>query len=307
MTPDPATARLEALIASHDVVLFMKGDRRRPQCGFSATVVQILDGWLDDYATVDVLADPELRQGIKAFSRWPTLPQLFVRGEFVGGCDIVRELHEEGELAAKLWVARGALETPNLRVSEAAAEALRQALGPDPQRVLHLRIGPEFENALYVGPPEAGTVTVEASGVHLHLDPATARRARGLALELVPTPEGPAFRIDNPNAPPRVRELAPRELAQLRAEGVPHRLVDVRPPEERDRARIEGATPLDEDGVRSLQDLERDTLLVFHCHHGVRSQAAAEHFAQLGFRNVASLAGGIDAWSRDVDPSVPTY
>jgi monothiol glutaredoxin len=90
--------RIEEILKSHDVVLFMKGDRRAPQCGFSATVVQILDQLLDDYATVDVLEDPEIREGIKEYASWPTIPQLFVRGEFQGGCDIVREMYESGEL-----------------------------------------------------------------------------------------------------------------------------------------------------------------------------------------------------------------
>lgn len=90
--------RIEDLIASGDVVLFMKGSRLFPQCGFSATVSQILASLLPEYETVDVLADPEIRSGIKEFSDWPTIPQLYIRGKFVGGCDIVRELHASGEL-----------------------------------------------------------------------------------------------------------------------------------------------------------------------------------------------------------------
>jgi monothiol glutaredoxin len=103
MTESDATRqRIQSLIDSERVVLFMKGDRSFPQCGFSAQVVQILDGLLPDYATVDVLRDPELRQGIKEFSNWPTIPQLYVAGELVGGCDIVTEMHETGELAAQV-------------------------------------------------------------------------------------------------------------------------------------------------------------------------------------------------------------
>ena len=90
--------RIDALVKQHPVLLFMKGDRQFPQCGFSATVVQILDQLLPDYATVDVLQDPEIREGIKEYSSWPTIPQLYVKGEFQGGCDIVREMYEKGEL-----------------------------------------------------------------------------------------------------------------------------------------------------------------------------------------------------------------
>jgi len=98
----PTHQKIEELVKQHPVLLFMKGDRQFPQCGFSATVVQILDQLLPDYATVDVLQDPEIRDGIKEYSSWPTIPQLYVGGEFQGGCDIVRELYENGELQSLL-------------------------------------------------------------------------------------------------------------------------------------------------------------------------------------------------------------
>lgn len=94
--------RIESIIASDEVVLFMKGNRNFPQCGFSATVVQILDSLVPNYTTVNVLADPEVRQGIKDFSDWPTIPQLYVRGEFIGGSDIMTEMYQSGELQTLL-------------------------------------------------------------------------------------------------------------------------------------------------------------------------------------------------------------
>jgi monothiol glutaredoxin len=95
-------AKLAKLIESDRVVLFMKGDRSYPQCGFSARVVQILDSLLPKYTTVDVLRAPDIREGIKEYSSWPTIPQLYVGGEFLGGCDIVSELYASGELQQKL-------------------------------------------------------------------------------------------------------------------------------------------------------------------------------------------------------------
>ncbi len=95
---EPVRTQIASTIEKNTVVLFMKGNRRAPQCGFSAQVVRVLDSLLDDYATVDVLADPALREGIKVYSDWPTIPQLYVKGEFIGGCDIVREMFESGEL-----------------------------------------------------------------------------------------------------------------------------------------------------------------------------------------------------------------
>jgi monothiol glutaredoxin len=106
MSLDTATRqRLDDLVKNHRVLLFMKGDRSFPQCGFSATVVQILDSLIPDYETVDVLRDPAIREGIKVYSAWPTIPQLYIDGEFQGGCDIVRELYASGELKEKLGAA----------------------------------------------------------------------------------------------------------------------------------------------------------------------------------------------------------
>ena len=90
--------RIQKTISENDVVLYMKGTPIFPQCGFSSTVVQILDYIGTEYEAVNVLEDPEIRQGIKDFNNWPTIPQVFVKGEFIGGCDILREMFENGEL-----------------------------------------------------------------------------------------------------------------------------------------------------------------------------------------------------------------
>jgi monothiol glutaredoxin len=94
--------RIRQDITKHDIVLYMKGTAVFPQCGFSAAVVQVLDSLGLTFKDIDVLADPPLRQGIKDFTNWPTLPQLYIKGEFIGGCDIVREMYASGELQALL-------------------------------------------------------------------------------------------------------------------------------------------------------------------------------------------------------------
>ncbi len=96
---EDVNARLDALIKNNEVVLFMKGTALFPQCGFSSRAVAILEHLGASYETVDVLQDQEIRQGIKAYSDWPTIPQLYVKGEFVGGSDIMMEMFENGELA----------------------------------------------------------------------------------------------------------------------------------------------------------------------------------------------------------------
>lgn len=98
MSDNPTFERIKQDISDNDVVLYMKGSPVFPQCGFSAAVVQILTHLGVAFKGIDILADPELREGIKVYSSWPTIPQLYVKGEFVGGCDIVREMFETGEL-----------------------------------------------------------------------------------------------------------------------------------------------------------------------------------------------------------------
>ena len=98
-------ARLEALVASSPIVVFMKGTKLMPQCGFSNNVVQILNALAVPFETFDVLSDMEIRQGIKEFSDWPTIPQVYVNGEFIGGSDILIEMYNSGELREKLAVA----------------------------------------------------------------------------------------------------------------------------------------------------------------------------------------------------------
>ncbi|MEO0399522.1 MAG: Grx4 family monothiol glutaredoxin [Pseudomonadota bacterium] len=110
MSDNPALGAIKSKIDANEVMLFMKGTPQFPQCGFSSAVVQILDFLGVTYDSENVLADDDVRSGIKEFSDWPTIPQLYVKGEFVGGCDIVREMFESGEL-------RGFLEEKGVAVS----------------------------------------------------------------------------------------------------------------------------------------------------------------------------------------------
>ena len=102
---DPATrTRIETLINSSPIMVFMKGTKLMPQCGFSNNVVQILNSLGMSFETFDVLSDLEIREGIKAFSNWPTIPQVYVKGEFIGGSDILIEMYNSGELSEKLEI-----------------------------------------------------------------------------------------------------------------------------------------------------------------------------------------------------------
>jgi len=99
---DTIQQEIDQIIKEHDIVLFMKGTPQLPQCGFSQRVAAILSGYNVPFAAVNVLLDPAVREGIKIYSDWPTIPQLYIKGEFIGGCDITTEMHESGELAELL-------------------------------------------------------------------------------------------------------------------------------------------------------------------------------------------------------------
>ena len=305
--------RIEGLITSDRVVLFMKGTRHFPQCGFSATVTQILNKLVPQYATVNVLADPQVREGIKAFSEWPTIPQLYVDGKFVGGCDIVREMFQAGELHQLLGVTKAAEPSaprtaPKITVSPAAKKAIERAKG-DESGSLRLEISDDFEHALSVDDANDDDFSVDAGGITVLVDPDSALRANGVQIDFEegPTADQGGFKVENPNEPPKVRQLSPAALKQMVDAGERFQLYDVRTPEERAIASIQGAKLLDDAALREVEGLDKDTPLVFHCHHGGRSQAAAQRFVQEGFKRVYNLAGGIDAWSASVDPSVPRY
>jgi monothiol glutaredoxin len=308
-----ALEHLRALIRDHEVVLFMKGTRLAPECGFSAQTVDALDGFLETYETVDVLASPALREGIKRLSEWPTLPQLYVRGQFVGGADIVAELRASGELGAVLGRERQETPRPAVTVTPRAVEALRGAQAQARAEVgeeeshLKLEITAQFVHNLFFGARASGDVPADSPTLLLWLDPTSARRAEGLRVDFVEAGTGGGFVLDNPNEPPRVRGLSVEQLAAMCARGDAFVVFDVRTPEEREIAAFPGARPLDDAGRALLDDLDPDARVVFVCHHGVRSRAAAEHAVRLGLRNVWNLEGGIDAWSLRVDPGVPRY
>ena len=308
MTLDPnVRTRIDTLLRDNRIVLFMKGEPRAPQCGFSAKAVAALGALDVDYAHIDVLADPEIREGIKLYGDWPTIPQLYIDGELVGGSDIIEQMVNTGELHTVLGLPPPDRTPPPITVTPAAAEVLRKAAADAGDGVaVRLDIDRAFRARLQLAPEDASAITTESEGVRIQIDVAGARRADGLVIDFVDDARGRGLIIENPNAPPPVGELSPRDAAARLAEG---RLtvVDVRPPEERALATIRDAFSTLDGGAAALESLPKDTPLAFLCHHGGRSAQAAEHFRQLGFREVYNIGGGIEAWSETVDSSVPRY
>jgi monothiol glutaredoxin len=300
-------AEIESLVQNHSLVLFMKGTKSFPQCGFSATVVGILKelGAAKETKDVNILARADLREAMKEYSNWPTFPQLYVKGEFVGGCDIVKEMFAAGELHDLLGVAKPEVKAPVVTLTDAAKKALLEAAeGENP--MLRVEISPQFEYALSIDEAKDGDFRVEAQGITLVFDRQSAQRADGLRIDFLAA-SGGGFKIENPNEPPRVRQIGPRELKALLDNGSPLELFDVRTPEERNIAKLPQAQAFDKAAQDKLAKLDRDTPLYFHCHHGGRSQQAAEHYLRQGFKHVFNVAGGIDAYALEIDPELPRY
>lgn len=306
MLPDTVKNQLDELIKKHRVLLFMKGNKHFPQCGFSAQVIQILKEIGTGFETVNVLQDPAVRDGIKEYSSWPTIPQLYVEGEFIGGCDIVKEMYASGDLQKKLGVEEKPVALPSVTLDDGAVKAIKGADEGNGD-VLRLEIGPQYQYDLFFGPKKPGDVEVVASGVTICFDRASAKKADGLSVSWVESPDGGAFRIDNPNEPARVKSLSPPELKKWMDAGKKFELFDVRTDEERNIAKVDRARALDVDGEKQLLTLDKETPVVFMCHHGMRSRNAAERVLREGFKQVYNLEGGIDAWSQNVDGSVPRY
>jgi monothiol glutaredoxin len=294
--------RIDKLVEENKVVLFMKGNRQNPKCGFSAKVVGMLEELERDYETVDVLSDPEVRSGMKNYSSWPTFPQLYVEKEFVGGCDIITGMFQSGELHKMIGVEMVEVTPPNVTLSEGAVNAFKSAL----QRYdgsVHIEITSNFQYDIGIGPKSPGSIEVMVEGVSLLFSRSAAKRADGMSIDYQ---AGGGLVINNPNEPPSVKGLEPRELKQWMDTGKELHLFDVRGADERAIASIAGAKAL-EDFTEMASELPKDTLLVFQCHHGMRSHVAAQDFVSKGFSNVYNLDGGIHGWSLNVDTEVPTY
>jgi monothiol glutaredoxin len=162
----------------------------------------MLDQCVPDYTTFDVLSNTNVRDGIKEFSTWPTIPQLYVKGEFIGGCDIITELFETGELLETFGIAPGNVAPPAIEITDAAAKSLRESLqGMPADQALHLSVDARYQAKLYVSAPAETSIRVESQALVLHLDPLSAQRAEGANIDLVKTNEGVGFQVHLPNAP----------------------------------------------------------------------------------------------------------
>ena len=299
-------AKIEDYLGQDRVVLFMKGSPQAPMCGFSAKTAGLLDSLLESYATVDVLQDEEIREGIKVYGNWPTIPQLYIDRELVGGCDIVTAMFNSGELHEHLGLDKPDRTPPEITITDAAAGKIREAMAGNEGVALHFHVDNNWQSQFNLAPAQGSEIQVEANGITLLFDLASARRSNGAVIDWVSTLQGEGLTIQLPAAPAPVHQMSVAELEQnLEADAVI--LVDVRGHDEREKAQIDAARHMDAELMSELEAMPKDTAMAFICHTGNRSQVAAEHFRKLGFSNVSNVAGGIDAWSKEIDPAVPKY
>lgn len=303
---EPTRQKIESLIKQDRVVLFMKGNPQAPMCGFSAKTTGLLDGLLESYTTFDVLQDPEIREGIKVYSDWPTIPQLYIDQELVGGCDIVTAMFNNGELHEMLGVAKPDRTPPEITITDAAAEKIREAMQGHDDVALHFQVDANWQSQFNLAPGQGNEVSAESNGIRMLFDVASAARARGAVIDWVSTMQGEGLTISLPSAPAPIDQMSVLELKQKLDSGEII-LVDVRTDDERAIASIAGARAMDADLMNELEAMPKDSAIAFVCHTGKRSQVAAEHFRKQGFTHISNVAGGIDAWSKEIDPEVPLY
>jgi monothiol glutaredoxin len=303
---DAVKSKIEDYVNSNKVVLFMKGTPQQPMCGFSAKTIAALDSVLPDYASVNVLDDADIREGIKVYGNWPTIPQLYIDGELVGGCDIVMDMLNNGELHECLGLEPPDRTPPQITLSDAAAEKILEAMQGQEGIALQFQVDANWDSQFNLVPPQGNEITTHSNGVDILLDLATAQRARGATIDWVTTMQGEGLAIDLPQAPPPVNQMSVQVLAEKLKTG-DITLVDIRGADDRARASIEGSVVLSRDMMEKLEQLPKDSEIAFLCHHGNSSQGAAEYFRKQGFTKISNVAGGINAWSLEIDSSVHTY
>ena len=304
---DSTRQKIEDIIRHDSLVHFMKGTPQQPQCGFSAQTISMLGGIVEQYDTFNVLEDHEIREGIKEYSDWPTIPQLYIDKELIGGCDIVTSMFNSGELHEMLGVDKPDRTPPKITITDEAAEQIQQALAGQENLAVHFSIDANWQSQFQLGPAQGHEVATEANGITFLLDLNSARRAHGAHISWNETLQGQGLAIHLPEAPPPVSQIQVGELKERLAAGSETLFLDVRNESERQLAVIEGFQPLSQDLMHRIDEMPKDTAMVFMCHHGNSSQGAAEHFRKQGFTELSNVVGGINAWSLEIDPQVPTY
>jgi len=257
-----------------------------------------LADWLEalgiEYTSVDIDEDPALACLKQKELSEAILPIICVSGRVAATGPVLQMLLESGQLEA-LLSSDPAAPVPVLAVTESALAVWRAALG-SPGDAIRLNVSASYEHSLCVDAAQSNDVKLTIADVVLVMDPQSAARANGVAIDWVTSDKIAGFRIDNPNAAPNPREIGCDDLARILCEPVLPLVIDVRTDDEYQGERLPSSKHLNADLVDALALLDRRTRLLFYCDNGRRSRRAALHYVEMGFVSVAVLAGGITAW-----------
>lgn len=294
-----AKQKIENLISSHKVFLFMKGTPQTPMCGFSGNTIKMLKDLLeDDFKSFNVLEDHEVREAIKTYSEWPTIPQLYINSEFIGGNDIISEMFNTGELHELLDLKKPDRTPPSMTISEEALEHIKEGMQEAGDNKLFLSIDDAFNTRFSLDSPKGYEIVARVGDLDLYMDIGTAERAQNIEITWIEELQGSGLRIKNPNEPPAVIELSVAELQDwLETESIDNPLIfDIRTTEKIAIGTLPGGRRLDKEAISDIEKLAKDTPLVFVCQVGQSSMSAAEFFRKKGYIKVYNLTGGYDAW-----------
>jgi monothiol glutaredoxin len=284
-------SKLQTMIDSHDVVLFMKGNREQPQCGFSSRVVGVLEELEAEYQTYNVFSDPDIRSGMKDFSQWPTFPQLYVKQEFLGGCDVITEMMQSGELAPLLGITVEDVPPPTVHCSPSILALFKESLDTHDGGI-HLEVSKTFQYDLFVGPKNNAQVESSVDGVPFYFSRGSAKRADGISLDFKDGDNGGVL-IDNPNEP-KFQDIAVPDLENWLSDHPNAKVYQIGVGTD---SVLPFATVLDASAHQEIESLPKDQPIAFICMMGVRSQQAAKSLAFQGYTNILNVVGGLNAWT----------
>lgn len=287
------------MLEENPVFLFMKGTPQTPMCGFSSNTVKILKDLLGDgFATFNVLEDPDIREGIKAYGQWPTIPQLYVNKELIGGNDIVSEMFNTGELHELLNLEQPDRTPPTIQITDEALAHIKEGLKDMGDHQLFLSVDDEFNTRFSLEMPKGYEIIADVGDLKVYMDIGTAKRAQGVEISWVDELQGSGLRIKNPNEPPPVQDLSVDELQDwLESEVNNPKIYDVRSADQVAEGTVAHAVRLDRQAINDIEAMDKDTPLVFVCQVGQSSMSAAEFFRKKGHTKVFNLTGGYNAWS----------
>ncbi len=288
---------IENLVNNNDCILFMKGTPSHPQCGFSSNTITILKDVLgDDFTTFNVLENNDVREGIKEYGNWPTIPQVYVKSELIGGNDIVTEMFNTGELHTMLNLPQPDRTPAEINISEKAKENILSGIENIGSNVLMLSIDNQFNTRFSIDQPKGYEVISEIDEIKIYMDVGTAKKANGIEIDWVEDLQGAGLVIKNPNEPKSVNQLTIESLKQGIESQVIEYIYDVRSEEQYNSQHIPGSKRLDKDNMQVIESLDKNTPLVFVCAVGNTSQGACEFYRKKGYTNINNLVGGVSAW-----------